>query len=264
MPGGIESSKIDDEVYDLLERKVQPVEDRRKETDARKVLDEVFDHPTLLTIYKLICNDKLKTIDFPIATGKEGNVFKGTGTDGPVAVKIYRVSNLTFKTIGKYILGDPRFKGIEKNRRKLLNQWTQKEFRNLDRMRTSGVTVPKPLSYENNILVMEYISVGDGPAPTMKNCPPENPEDAGEAVDWVLANISACYKKARFVHGDLSEYNILCGDNGPCIIDVSQGVLLAHPMAREMLERDVYNITRYFGRLGARRDTASELRKITG
>lgn len=82
---------IDDKILMMLEKKVHPIEHRKKESQDRKVEDEVFDHQTLLTIYKLICDGNLGTIDYPIATGKEGNVFKGTGPQGDVAIKIYRV-----------------------------------------------------------------------------------------------------------------------------------------------------------------------------
>jgi RIO kinase 1 len=55
--------------------------------------------------------------------------------------------------------------------------------------------------------------------------------------------------EAEIVHGDLSEYNIL-NDGEPVIIDLSMGVLLDHPLAEEMLERDVHNILTYFHTLG--------------
>jgi len=243
---------LDDKVYQVLEKKMPGLEYRIKDTQARKVEDEVFDHPTLLAIYKLICDKKLGRIDFPVSTGKEGNVFKGTAKDGSdVAVKIYRISNLSFKTIARYILGDHRFKGISNNRRKLMYQWTQKEFRNLSKMREAGMAVPEPIAYENNVLVMEYVAGKDGPAPMLRDLPPDDPE---AAVDWLLGQVGICWKKAGLVHGDISEYNVLAGSSGLVIIDVSQGVPVRHPMADELLRRDIHNITHYFGKLGAKRD----------
>lgn len=140
-----------------------------------------------------------------------------------------------------------------------MNQWTQKEFRNLERMHSCGVRVPKPLAYENNILVMEYISVDSNPAPIIRNCTPQNP---GEVADWLFKSIRKTFKKAQLVHGDMSEYNILCGNDEYVIIDVSQGVPLKHPMAMELLKRDIENMVRYFKRLGEKRDPTEELYKI--
>ena len=54
---------------------------------------------------------------------------------------------------------------------------------------------------------------------------------------------------AGVVHGDLSEYNILVGSDGPVIIDLPQAVDAAgNNHARSMLERDVANLANYFGR----------------
>ena len=54
---------------------------------------------------------------------------------------------------------------------------------------------------------------------------------------------------AGVVHGDLSEYNILVGSDGPVIIDLPQAVDAAgNNHAASMLERDVANLRTYFGR----------------
>ena len=54
---------------------------------------------------------------------------------------------------------------------------------------------------------------------------------------------------AGIIHGDLSEYNILVGSDGPVIIDLPQAVDAAgNSNAGAMLERDVANLASYFGR----------------
>jgi RIO kinase 1 len=54
---------------------------------------------------------------------------------------------------------------------------------------------------------------------------------------------------AGIVHGDLSEFNILMSADGPVIIDLPQAVDAAgNNNARDMLERDVRNLSDYFGR----------------
>ena len=50
------------------------------------------------------------------------------------------------------------------------------------------------------------------------------------------------------VHGDLSEFNVLVDDYGPVIIDLPQAVdAAANNHALSMLERDVANMTEYYG-----------------
>ena len=54
---------------------------------------------------------------------------------------------------------------------------------------------------------------------------------------------------AGIVHGDLSEYNVLVGADGLVIIDLPQAIDAAvNNNAGKMLERDVANMTAYFGR----------------
>ena len=53
---------------------------------------------------------------------------------------------------------------------------------------------------------------------------------------------------AGIVHGDLSEFNVLVDDYGPVIIDLPQAVdASANNHAEAMLERDVNNMTQYYG-----------------
>jgi RIO kinase 1 len=53
---------------------------------------------------------------------------------------------------------------------------------------------------------------------------------------------------AGVVHGDLSEFNILVGADGPVIIDLPQAVDAAgNNHAQAMLARDVNNLRTYFG-----------------
>jgi RIO kinase 1 len=53
---------------------------------------------------------------------------------------------------------------------------------------------------------------------------------------------------AGLVHGDLSEFNVLVDDYGPVIIDLPQAVdAAANNHAKSMLERDVDNMTQYYG-----------------
>ena len=143
--------------------------------DDRKTYDEVFDRPTLMAIAKLINDAILETLDYPVSTGKEGNVFHGTGPRGAVAVKIYRVSNATFKHLGKYIVGDPRFKGVKRNTRGMVEAWAQKEYRNLRRMSGAGARVPRPIDQRNHVLVMEYIGDETRPAPLLRQVALDDP-----------------------------------------------------------------------------------------
>lgn len=246
--------------YHLFEREIDSWRVRRKDSDDKKSLDSVFDKQNLLRIYKLFSDGVIDQFEFPISTGKEGVVFSATTPDkGRVAVKIYRTTTSSFRDMAKYVQGDPRFKGITTNRRKLILAWAAKEYRNLQRLYEAGVRVPKPIAHHQNIVVMEYIGTDDGPARQMRESSIENPEKTSRTI---LDYMRLSYQQAELVHGDLSEYNILMLGQEPVIIDVGQTVLLDHPMADEFLLRDLTNLARFFRRQGIAIDIERELKEI--
>jgi len=235
-----------------LDAKIDAWRMRDKDDDDRKVMDEVFDLPTLKLFNKLISNKRLGTLDFPVSTGKEGKVFHGTGVEGEaLAVKVYRISNTTFRSISNYIIGDPRFKGLERNYSKLIYTWATKEFKNLKRLEHADVPSPKAVAHLKNILIMEFIGDETGAAPQLRNV---ELDDYDEFFGLVWDAVEKMVVGARLIHGDLSEYNILVKDGKPVIIDLGQGVVSDHPMAVEWLKRDVTNLSKYFRKKGVLAD----------
>ena len=158
-----------DEMFAHVERHVDALK-TNKTGDERQTDAEVFDRQTLMLIYDFMTGGLIDTIHYPVSTGKEGNVFYATDEDGePIALKIFRTSTSTFKRVSKYIEGDPRFKGLTGNRRKIIYAWTNKEYRNLQRYYEAELPVPEPIAFRKNCLLMEYIGDEDGPAPDRKS-----------------------------------------------------------------------------------------------
>ncbi len=237
-----------DEQYAYLEQRIDALK-TDKTGDERQTEGEVFDKKTLMTIYTFMKRGLIDKVHYPISTGKEGNVFYATDEEGdPVALKIYRTSTSTFKRVSKYIEGDPRFKGTTGNRWKFIYTWAAKEFRNLDRYYEVGLPVPEPIANDKNCLIMEYIGDENGPAPQLKDVPLENPT---ETYDEVVSFIIDGWRDAHLVHGDLSEYNILMSEEGPIVIDVGQSMTSDFFNAKELLERDIINVNRFFKNRGA-------------
>lgn len=77
-------------------------------------------------------------------------------------------------------------------------------------------------------------------------------------LESILEDMKKLYK-AGLVHADLSEYNIMVWEGPPYIIDWGQAVALGHKKSEEYLERDVYNILKYFAFFGLKRDPAAIL-----
>jgi len=232
--------------------------------EHRKTYSEVFNDSTMNSIYRLFQRKVLDTVEFPLSTGKEANVFLGTDKNRePVAVKIFRESTTTFRKVRPYIEGDPRFRHVLKDRRGLVELWARKEFKNLKRLEAAGVNVPSAMAIERNVLVMEYIGDENRAAPTLRQWyienrdNPDTAEKMSEFYETISVAMQRIHQKAKMVHADLSEFNILVYKKEPIIIDVGQGVLLAHPMAREFFERDIKNISAFFRRAGVEAEEAA-------
>lgn len=258
-------SSNDEWAFEQADRQIKKLPQR--EGKDRRTEGEVFDNLTLMTLHKLLLHGALKSLDFPVSTGKEANVFRGTTPEGGfVAVKIYRVNTATFKHVLQYIDGDERFKGVKGDKRALVHAWAQKEFLNLQRLRAAGVDVPEPIRVLNNVLVMEYIGVAQGPYPQLKDLGRLEKKEAEKFWKKLSADFVAMHNKAGLIHGDLSEYNILVDAAGtkkatPRIMDVGQAVLRTHPMGWEFLDRDAKNLTSYFNRQRIRH-TPEELKAL--
>lgn len=244
---------IDERKIRQLEAQIDAWRMRVRDDDERKTYDEVFDKRTLLLIAKLISDGVLSTVDYPVSTGKEGNVFHATASDGgALAVKIYRVSNATFKNISRYILGDPRFRNVRRTQQDIIYAWAQKEYKNLLGMAAAGARVPKAIEQQNNILVMSYIGDETRPAPLLREVRLDDPQAGFQDL---LESMKAIHT-AGLVHGDLSEYNVLVWDGHLWVIDCGQAVPWKHGHAAEWFARDCRNVARYFRRLGV--DTSPE------
>lgn len=236
---------LNDKWLKKLDRQSQMILDRV--VFNRKTFGEVFDKQTLLLLGKLISDDIIDQVDFPVSTGKEANIFRGTTPEKEfVAIKIFRTATMTFKHIASYIEGDPRFSYGYKNRREIIEEWARKEFKNLEVLRQAKVRAPAPIKCVHNVLIMEYIGDASKPAPMLKDVLLRNPEKVFEEI---ITFITRMYKK-QLVHADLSAFNILMFRQKPYIIDVGQGVLLDHPSSLEFLKRDIHNIVHYFKKYG--------------
>jgi len=236
-------------------------EDRRKEGQHRKLLDEFFDHSTLLAVSRLINRGQFDAVDYPISTGKEGGVFRATKGEEFRAVKIYRIANTAFRHLPPYAMEALRREASARNYGGLIFAWTRREHTVLGRLHEGGVPVPKPYGHFRNVLVMEFIGNADGAAPRLRDALIEDPDALYR--DLVTA-IGHMVRDAKLVHGDLSPYNTLFFEGHPVLIDVAQAIETDHPQARALLARDIENFAKFLSRLGDPVDPDEFFREVGG
>src|SRR5713226_2774559 len=139
-------------------------------------------------------------------------------------------------------------KGTRYGRQSQERAWRNAEVDALRRLAAAGVRVPTPYNFHAGVLIMELVTDAEGNAAPRLNDVEFSAEEArdfhqrliGEVVRMLCAGV---------IHGDLSEFNVLAGADGPVIIDLPQAVDAAgNNHAPRMLVRDVDNLRRFFGR----------------
>jgi RIO kinase 1 len=220
----------------------------RKDTDDLEVVEEVFEKNVLINLNHLFRTGYLKSLNGVISTGKEARIYWGIANDDTtIAVKIYLVSTVEFKKRLPYIAGDPRFKKIKKGTRNLIELWAKKEYKNLLTAYSNGVNVPKPITLEGTVLIMEFFGKDGQSAPTLKEID-VNQND----YQKVLHQIRYLYTKAKLVHADLSEYNIFKFRKKIILFDFASAVSVLHSLSNDFLKRDINNINTFFSKRGIR------------
>ncbi len=237
---------------------------REKRSEEYEVLEEVFDRSTLMNIYHFLNEGTIDEIHGAVGAGKESKLYWGKDRDGnDIAIKIFLMVSAEFKRgMIPYIEGDRRFAKVKKDTRSLVFAWTQKEFTNLRQAYGASVRVPRPIAIRQNVLIMEFIGKDGVSAPLLKEAELKKPQ---RVYELLLSSVKKLYRKAKLVHGDLSEYNVMIWQGKPIIFDVSQAVPLDHPIADQLLRRDLNNINYYFKRLGVEvYSTGETYRRVTG
>ncbi|MCQ4348042.1 serine protein kinase RIO [Pseudomonas stutzeri] len=193
----------------------------------------------------------------PLMSGKEAAVYVVRCGDQLRCAKVYKEARKrSFRQAAEYQEGrkvrnsrDARAmaKGSKYGRREQEEAWQNAEVAALYRLDSAGVRVPKPYDFLDGVLLMELVAGADGDAAPRLNDVELSAEQAREYHAFMIRQV-VLMLCAGLVHGDLSEFNVLLGPDGPVVIDLPQAVDAAgNNHAFRMLERDVANMNAYFG-----------------
>ncbi len=193
-----------------------------------------------------------------LKSGKEATVYiVRTGTQLRCA-KLYRdmgqrsFQRRTVYQEGRKVRGSRQTRAMNKStrfgRKEQEAAWKNAEVDALYQLVAAGVRVPKPYGYFNDTLIMELVTDAAGnPAPRLGEVD-LTPDVAREYHEFLMRQVVRMLS-IGLIHGDLSEFNVLVGPDGPVIIDLPQVVNAAgNNGAFAMLERDVNNIRGTLGR----------------
>jgi len=148
--------------------------------------------------------------------------------------------------------------------RKLLqDRWLGHEHDVLAQLHAAGCRVPYPVSYADDVLLMEYVGAADGAAPQLAaaRLSPAEVRRAWHDVVEGLRGITS----AGWAHGDLSAYNLLWWEGEVWFIDFPQAVdIAANPGGLSFLHRDVTNVLGWFVRHGIEEDPEEVFADLLG
>ncbi len=195
----------------------------------------------------------------PLKSGKEADVFVVRCGEEVRCAKIYKEADQrSFRHAaiyqeGRKVRGSRQARamanGSKYGRREQEEAWQSAEVASLFKLAAAGVRVPKPLSFLDGVLLMELIADSDGNAAPRLADAAMSVEQAQQYHDFLIQQI-VLMLCSGLVHGDLSEFNVLIDADGPVIIDLPQAVDAAgNNHAFTMLERDVGNMSAYFGQI---------------
>jgi RIO kinase 1 len=192
-----------------------------------------------------------------LKSGKEATVYMVRSGTHIRCAKVYRdMGQRSFQKRAQYqegrkVRGSRQARAMSKStrfgRKEQEAAWKNAEVDALYQLIAAGVRVPQPYGYFNDTLIMELVTDGAGnPAPRLGevDLPPEL---AREYHRFLIQQIVRMLS-VGLIHGDLSEFNVLVGPEGPVIIDLPQVVNAAgNNGAFAMLQRDVNNIRNTLG-----------------
>ncbi len=200
----------------------------------------------------------IDSVQRQLMSGKEAMVFVVQSGGETVCAKVYKeATHRSFRQAVDYTenrktknsrQARAMAKGTKFGRQAMEAAWQSAEVDALYRLAAAGVRVPKPINFHEGVLLMELVCDANGDAAPRLNDLSFTPEEARTHHATLVREVVRMLA-AGVVHGDLSEFNILVGADGPVIIDLPQAVDAAgNNHAAAMLERDVANLRHYFGR----------------
>ncbi|WP_456419389.1 RIO1 family regulatory kinase/ATPase domain-containing protein [Methanocaldococcus infernus] len=211
-----------------------------------------------LAINALVKKGILKAIGNKLGVGKEGDVYNVLLNDDRVAVLKFHKHGRTCFTRGKryrdYLADKHHISWLYVSRLS-----AEREFNILNELYPL-VKVPEPIAWNRHAIIMGKV---EGEELKRIDLSEILSREEIEELFWkIIEEVKKAYK-IGYIHGDLSEFNIIYNGEDFVIIDWPQAVPTYHPEARFYLKRDIENVVRYFKKYKVEKDVDELFKYIT-
>jgi RIO kinase 2 len=189
----------------------------------------------VLALHSFAERDTVEGFGAPLGVGKESDVYE-VQSFRPMALKFHREGYTQFREVhrGRDYTSEKEHTSWQYTARKA----AEREYDALETLYPT-VNVPRPVDHNRHAIVMEKV---DG---TELSKAKLEPAQASGVLDLILREVASAYREG-YVHADVSEYNVFVHEDGVVLFDWPQATPTDHENARELLDRDVENIVRYF------------------
>lgn len=193
----------------------------------------VFAGYDALALESLADKGTISALGSHIGVGKESEIYEALGF-GVVILKLHKIGQHSFNTVRTnrdYIQDSGHCPWIFASAKS-----AEREFEALQAL-NGKVSVPVPIDINRHVIVMSFV-----PGVNLNHCTLQNPQNTWNTI---VEEVRKAYHLG-FIHGDLSEYNIMVSDESLWIIDWPQWVAPGHQNADSTLQHDLETVAEFF------------------
>eukprot|EP00197_Chlamydomonas_leiostraca_P016020 CAMPEP_0202884376 /NCGR_PEP_ID=MMETSP1391-20130828/40871_1 /ASSEMBLY_ACC=CAM_ASM_000867 /TAXON_ID=1034604 /ORGANISM="Chlamydomonas leiostraca, Strain SAG 11-49" /LENGTH=314 /DNA_ID=CAMNT_0049567557 /DNA_START=13 /DNA_END=954 /DNA_ORIENTATION=- len=193
-----------------------------------------------LAIRALTARGHIAGVGRKIGVGKESDIYEVTNDDGEVlALKLHRLGRTSFRAVKNtrdYLGRRSNYSWLYLSRLAAL-----KEFTFMQALYDNGFPTPQPIDNNRHAVLMTLVDAH--PLVQVKKL--RHPDRVYLTCMELLSRLAS----KGLVHCDFNEFNLLVSDEEEVtIIDFPQMVSVSHANGRELFERDVECIVRFFSK----------------
>ncbi|MDU9375972.1 hypothetical protein McpSp1_05560 [Methanocorpusculaceae archaeon Sp1] len=193
----------------------------------------VFKGYDALALSGLAAKKSISALGSMIGVGKESEIYEALGF-GVVVLKLHKIGQRSFQTVRTnrdYMPEEGHCPWIFASAKSAAREYEALTALN------GKVNVPVPIDINRHVIVMSFIQ-----GVNLNRCQLENPDAVWQEI---LEQVKIAYSEG-YIHGDLSEYNIMYDGAVVWIIDWPQWITPAHQNADAALRHDLETVGAFF------------------